>query len=179
MIEFEVDSIDDLVLILKESEQSDMLRRIGHARKKVLLLLRLLSSKPDLLKSIIKRCGDRMHRADETVLYLADIQDHVITMAQNIAHFEKTLARAHSNYLAQISIEITQSSNRTNDIAMKMSAVASILIPLNVVTGLWGMNVKVPGQDQDDLTWFYSICAGMMLFAIGTFVVVRKYYQLV
>lgn len=57
-IEFEVDAIDELVLILKESEQTDMLRRIGYSRKKVLLLMRLLNTKPDVLKAIIKRCGD-------------------------------------------------------------------------------------------------------------------------
>jgi magnesium transporter len=73
-IEFEVDAIDDLVLILKESEQSDMLRRIGHARKKVLLLLRLMSTKADVLKMILKRLGERMDGNDETCLYLGDIQ---------------------------------------------------------------------------------------------------------
>ena len=101
-VEFEVDSIDDLVLILKESEQTDMLRRIGHARKKVMSLLRLLTSKPDVLRTVIKRCGDKMRCSDETLLYLGDIQDHVITLTQNISHYEKTLARAHSNYLAQV-----------------------------------------------------------------------------
>ena len=54
-IEFEVDSIDELVLILKESEQSDMLRRIGYCRKRMMGLLRLLSSKPDVVKTLIKR----------------------------------------------------------------------------------------------------------------------------
>lgn len=75
-IELEVDSIDDLVLILKESEQSDMLRRIGHARKKVMQLLRLLSSKAEVLRVVIKRCGERgVGREDsETSLYLGDIQ---------------------------------------------------------------------------------------------------------
>ena len=118
-IEFEVDAIDDLVLILKESEQTDMLRRIGHSRKRVLLLMRLLNTKADVLKTIIKRCGDGIKALDETCLYLGDIQgkfisilqrklkDHVLSMTQNITHYEKTLARAHSNYLAQISIEIT------------------------------------------------------------------------
>ena len=106
------------------------------------------------------------------------LSDHVITLTQNISHYEKTLARAHSNYLAQISIEITQSSNRTNDLATRMTALASILLPLNVVTGLWGMNVRVPGQDEDDLTWFVAISIGMMLFAVGTFIVVRKFFSL-
>jgi magnesium transporter len=106
------------------------------------------------------------------------ITDHVITLTQNIVHYEKTLARAHSNYLAQISIEITQSSNRTNDLATRMTALASILLPLNVITGLWGMNVKVPGQEVDSLTWFFGICGAMALFAVGTFVFVRKFYSL-
>ncbi|KAJ3160710.1 CorA metal ion transporter [Geranomyces michiganensis] len=140
-IELEVDSIDDLVLLLKGSDMSDMLRRIGSARKKVMQLFRLLSTKADVLKTVIKRCGERLpHDDGETTLYLGDIQDHAITMVQNLVHFEKTLARAHSNYLAQISIEITVASNNTNAVVTKMTAVASMLLPLNVVTGLFGMN---------------------------------------
>ena len=46
-IEYEVDSIDELVLILKDAEQSDMLRRIGRCRKKVMGLLRLMGNKVD------------------------------------------------------------------------------------------------------------------------------------
>ena len=87
-IEFEVDAIDDLVLILKESEQTDMLRRIGYLRKKVLLLMRLLNTKPDVIKTIIKRCGDGIKGIsftknsilcvahDEICLYLGDIQGY-------------------------------------------------------------------------------------------------------
>lgn len=147
-IEFEVDAIDELVLILKESEQTDMLRRIGHARKKVTMLLRLLTTKPDVIKALSLRCYDRLRssKGPDIKLYLSDIQDHLITMVQNSLHYEKVLARAHSNYLAQISIELTQASNRTNDIVAKLTAIASVLLPMNVVTGLWGMNVHVPGQ---------------------------------
>ncbi|CAM0135955.1 unnamed protein product [Umbelopsis sp. WA50703] len=79
-IEFEVDSIDELVLILKESEQSDMLRRIGYCRKRMMGLLRLLVSKADVVKTIIKR--NEGQKADglgpglspEVVLYLGDVQ---------------------------------------------------------------------------------------------------------
>lgn len=79
-IEFEVDSIDELVLILKESEQSDMLRRIGYCRKRMMGLLRLLSSKPDVVKTLIKRGeivpedGTRPALSKEVALYLGDVQ---------------------------------------------------------------------------------------------------------
>lgn len=80
-IEFEVDSIDELVLILKESEQSDMLRRIGYCRKRMMGLLRLLVSKADVIKTLVKRGetqamdgGTRPALSSEVALYLGDVQ---------------------------------------------------------------------------------------------------------
>ncbi|KAJ3017706.1 UNVERIFIED_CONTAM: CorA metal ion transporter [Siphonaria sp. JEL0065] len=174
-IELEVDAIDELVLILKEREQSDMLRRIGHARKRVMMLLRLLITKADVIKAVIKRSAQRIAPESETTLYLGDIQDHIITMVQNLNHCEKTLTRSHSNYLAQISIEITQASNRTNDVVMRMTALASILVPLNIITGLFGMNVKVPGEEGESLTWFFTIVFCMVVVAWISFLIMRKY----
>lgn len=49
-------------------------------------------------------------------LYLSDIQDHLVTMTQNLNHYEKILSRSHSNYLAQISIEMTDANNQINDV---------------------------------------------------------------
>jgi magnesium transporter len=63
-------------------------------------------------------------------------------MLQSLNHYEKISSRSHSNYLAQISIEMTQTNNEINDILSKLTALGSVLIPMNLVTGLWGMNVQ-------------------------------------
>ncbi|KAG5723249.1 putative metal ion transporter C17A12.14 [Termitomyces sp. T112] len=168
-IEYEVDSIDELVLILKEAEQSDMLRRIGTCRKKVMGLLRLMGNKADVVKGLAKRCNEnwRVAPTSDIGLYLSDIQDHLITMTQNLNHYEKILSRSHSNYLAQISIEMTDANNQINDVLSKLTALGTVLIPMNLVTGLWGMNVHVPGQDiEAGYTWFISIVACLAAFAL-------------
>jgi magnesium transporter len=156
-----------------------MLRRIGHARKRVTTLLRLLSTKPDVIKALTVRCGNEDRLASSTKtdikLYLGDIQDHVLTMVQNCLHYEKVLSRAHSNYLAQISIELTQVSNRTNDVVAKLTVMASILLPMNVITGMWGMNVRVPGENVENLDWFFGICGCMLVLALSFLFIVRKY----
>ena len=85
-------------------------------------------------------------------LYLSDIQDHLITMTQNLNHYEKILSRSHSNYLAQISIEMTDANNQINDVLSKLTALGTVLIPMNLVTGLWGMNVHVPGEDDQSVS---------------------------
>src|SRR2546423_3871447 len=63
------------------------------------------------------------------------ILDHIVTMVQNLNHYEKILSRSHSNYLAQISIEMTQANNQINDILSRLTALGTILIPMNLVTG--------------------------------------------
>ncbi|QRW16554.1 CorA-like magnesium transporter protein [Rhizoctonia solani] len=173
-IEYEVDSIDELVLILKDTDQSDMLRRkqIGTCRKKVMGLLRLMGNKADVVKGLAKRCNENWSvapKSDIVGLYLSDIQDHLITMTQNLNHYEKILSRSHSNYLAQISIEMTDANNQINDVLSKLTALGTVLIPMNLVTGLWGMNVHVPGEDlkdPGDYRWFISIIGGLVGFGI-------------
>ncbi|KAI7902229.1 uncharacterized protein BX663DRAFT_487023 [Cokeromyces recurvatus] len=189
--ELEVDSIDDLVLVLNGSEQNDMLRRIGSCRKTVMQLLRLLGPKADVVRSLMKRYEDKVKEGNylrekpysqntedtleleeikihhEVTLYLGDIQDHILTMLQNVNHYDLILGRAHRNYLGQISIELSQAGNRTNAVINRLTFFATIVVPLNLIGGLFGMNVKVPGQDNMDLVWFYWIVMGMLIYVVG------------
>ncbi|BFZ60698.1 CorA metal ion transporter [Saitoella coloradoensis] len=187
-IEYEVDAIDDVVLKMHSgSDDSDsedegenggnMLRRIGECRKKVMGLLRLLGSKADVIKGFAKRCNEQWDVAprSEIGLYLGDIQDHIVTMTQNLNHYEKMLSRSHSNYLAQISINMTRVNNETNDVLSRLTVLGTILVPLNLVTGLWGMNVEVPGQNHSGLSWFFGILSSLAAFAIFSTIMARRY----
>jgi magnesium transporter len=119
-------------------------------------------------------------------------------MTQNLNHYEKILSRSHSNYLAQISIEMTDANNQINVVLSKLTAMGTVLVPMNLVTGkllhisstrgaqtisgLWGMNVHVPGQNipvrsfqlaidislivRQGFAWFLSIVACLIAFAI-------------
>lgn len=112
-VEDEVDDIDDMILRLQdmsvagtaaignearnETESvdlplsgSDMLRRVGACRKKVMGLYRLLGNKADVIKGFAKRCNEQWEVApkSEIGLYLGDIQDHILTMTGNLTHYE-------------------------------------------------------------------------------------------
>jgi magnesium transporter len=143
-LELEVDTIDELVLFLTHTEQSDMLRRIGRARKRVTHLQRLLKPKIEILKILTKRSPDYLK--EHTLIYLRDVNDHVLTNIQNLEQYSETLNRSHSNYLAQISIELNEASNRMNIVMKKLTAAAALVLPLSLISGIWGMNVPVPGE---------------------------------
>jgi magnesium transporter len=66
---------------------------------------------------------------------------------------EKILSRSHSNYLAQINIKMNERQEQTADVLGRLTVLGTIVLPMNIITGLWGMNVKVPGQDIENLDW--------------------------
>jgi hypothetical protein len=123
-------------------------------------LLRLMGNKADVVKGLAKRCNEKWKVAPTSDivrcnlsllrllltlvaqgLYLSDIQDHLITMTQNLNHYEKILSRSHSNYLAQISIEMTDANNQINDVLSKLTALGTILVPMNLITGMHSSRV--------------------------------------
>ena len=175
-VEHEADAIEDNVFTARFEDSRAILRQIGNCRKKVMSLLRLLGGKADVIKGFAKRCNEQYSMAPrgDVGLYLSDVQDHVVTMMSNLAHFEKILSRSHSNYLAQISVDNINQGNKANSLLSKVTVLATILVPLNLVTGLFGMNVHVPGQEGGSLAWWFGILGFMVFFISACLLVAWK-----
>ena len=167
-IEVEADQIEDQVFVARAEDLSQLLRQIGECRKKVTSLMRLLGGKADVIKGFAKRCNAQysVTPRGEIGLYLSDIQDHVVTMMSNLGHFEKMLSRSHSNYLAQLSVDNLVQGNRANEVLGRITFIATVLVPLNLICGLFGMNVSIPGGVNPDGS--YAMFAGI----IGTMVLI-------
>jgi magnesium transporter len=152
------------------------LRKIGNVRKNVNGLMRLLGGKADVLRGFTKRCNEnyKVTPRMDIGLYLGDIQDHVVTMMTNLGHFEKVLSRSHSNYLAQLSIDGITQGTSTNRVLSKITILASIIVPLNLVTGLFGMNVAVPWREIENLNAFFSIVGSLIGICVCAILLARK-----
>jgi magnesium transporter len=62
-------------------------------------------------------------------------------------------------------------ANRTNEIIKILTLISSILLPLTFLTGLYGMNVNLPLQDDPRSFW---IVIGAMLVIVGGMVFLFK-----
>ncbi|ESZ92286.1 putative metal ion transporter C27B12.12c [Sclerotinia borealis F-4128] len=134
-IDNETDTIEDQVFIARTDDMHAFLRKIGMVRKNVMGLMKLLGGKADVLKGFTKRCNSNYSVTPhmDIGLYLGDVQDHVVTMMTSLGHSEKMLSRSHSNYLAQLSIDNITQGNNANKVLSKITLLASILVPLNLV----------------------------------------------
>ncbi|KAL1959034.1 hypothetical protein VTO42DRAFT_3275 [Malbranchea cinnamomea] len=176
-VERESEAIEDHVYVARVEDFNSFLPRIGGLRKKVMSLMRLLGGKADVIKGFSKRCNEQysVTPRGDIGLYLGDIQDHVVTMMSNLGHFEKMLSRSHSNYLAQLNVTNIMLGNHVNEVLSKITFLGSILVPLNLICGLFGMNVPVPGQDSSSLAWFFGILGVICVIVVISVWLARRY----
>ncbi|KAH7140564.1 hypothetical protein EDB81DRAFT_56608 [Dactylonectria macrodidyma] len=174
-LELEADAIEDEVFVMREDDSNSFLRSIGRVRKNCMALLRLLGGKADVLRGFTKRCNEnyKVTPRMDIGMYLGDIQDHVVTMATSLGHFEKILSRSHSNYLATLSINSISQGTETNQVLSKITFLASVLVPLNLVSGVFGMNVMVPFRETNSLGPFFGIISFMTVLCILILAVAR------
>lgn len=138
--------------------------------------MKLLGGKTDVLRGFIKRFN-KTRKATPHIdigLFLGDIQDNVITMMSTLTYLETILSRSHSDYLAQLSVYNIAQGNKTNDVLNKITILATILVPLSLVSSLLSMNVIVPFQDDDSLRPIFLIFLVSVMFVIFCLVVTRR-----
>ena len=176
--EMQTERLEDDVFVARTDDMHSFLRKIGNTRRNVMGLMRLLGGKADVLRGFTKRCNEnyKVTPRMDIGLYLGDIQDHVVTMMNNLGHCEKMLSRTHSTYLAQLSIDSISQGTNTNRVLSKITFIASIIVPLNVVTGLFGMNVKVPFfvDEVNSLAPFFGIVGILIFFCFVALVFARR-----
>ncbi|KAK3630745.1 hypothetical protein LTR56_017302 [Elasticomyces elasticus] len=174
-LERETDTIEDSVFTARLEDSRATLEQIANCRKKVMSLIRLLGGKADVIRGFAKKCNEAYTVAPrgDVGMYLSDVQDHVVTMMSNLGHFEKMLGRSHSNHLSQISLAHIEQGSHANALLGKITVFATILVPLNLIAGLFGMNVPVPGRESTGLGWWFGI-VGVILAVTAVCVFTAK-----
>lgn len=98
---------------------------------------------------------------------------------------------------------MNERQEQTADVLGKLTVLGTIVLPMNIITGMWGMNVLVPGQNTDNLYWFWSsefslrkrnlgfknedqnsntfflVTAGLLVFGISCFFIAKRVYGIV
>ncbi|KAL4802199.1 hypothetical protein BDV18DRAFT_147701 [Aspergillus unguis] len=178
----ESECIQDQIFIARDDDMTPLMMRIYNIRKRINQLTHSLSGKSDVLNGFLKRCQNRRianaffpeFPEGDLVVYLSDVQDHLETILAELSQLDEITSRLQSNFLAQTGVNNMRLSVRLNDGLSKVTILATIFVPLHMVTGLFGMNVTVPGQDVESLAWFFGIVGVFIaVIIIACFTAVR------
>lgn len=151
------DQIQELEAELSESPTNEVMQRIHRLKQQVVLLRRSVWPLREVIAGLTKTDSPLF---DESIkVYLKDLQDHIVQVIELIDVYRDVLAGMLDLYLSTM-------SHRMNQIMKTLTMIASIFIPLTVVTGIYGMNFK----HMPELSWKYGYptTLGVMgLIAIG------------
>jgi magnesium transporter len=117
-------------------------RAVWPLRESLLLLLRLDSS---LL-------------SDELKPFLKDLQENVIQVVETVETYREVMAGV-------MEVNLTQASNRMNQVMKVLTIISTIFIPLTFIVGVYGMNFRF--MPELELPWAYPLTWGLMLLIAG------------
>ncbi|PYH89307.1 Mg2+ transporter protein [Aspergillus ellipticus CBS 707.79] len=172
-VESGLEVMEDNISIARPDDIGLVLQRNYKWRKEVMQIRQLLHDKIDVIRSFARHCDAFDAPTSQVSLYLSDIRDHIITMISNLDQAEQMLSRSQSKYLTQLHFDSGRMRNGIASALGRLTVLASILVPMQFITGLLGMNVVVPGKYVGNLVWWWGII-GFMFGAIILFALVAK-----
>ncbi|WP_336035347.1 magnesium/cobalt transporter CorA [Halobacterium yunchengense] len=157
-IEDDIEAVEDEVMAAATAG-SDVLNRINSLRRDLLSVRRLLWPTRDAVGVLAR--GDPDHVGEATEKYYRDVYDHLVQLVELAETYRDLTSGARDIYLNALSMS-------TNDVMKKLTVVATIILPLTFVAGVYGMNFSGSPYNMPELGWTYgypAVMAGMAAMA--------------
>lgn len=174
-IEKRINAIEDSAYIIRTADTGSLQSQIYICRKDVRDMILLLTGKSTLLRSFFRHCCTRSSvdwRSEASLLH-ASTEEHVHKKISSLEYAEQMLSRSHSSYLSQLSVERIRRANRIIQVLTKITMLSVVILSLNLIVGLFGMNVPVPGGDMTGLGWWFGILGAIVAILLCSLLVAR------
>jgi len=150
----EIDLVETAVV---EHPQPEVLQRIFKLKRSLQRLRRVAMHQREVLLRLSR--GEFELIPEKALPFFRDIHDHFVRVSDLAEGYREGLSGALDAYLSVV-------SNRMNEVMKALTLVATIMLPLTFIAGVYGMNFK----HMPELQWRYGypFALGLMLLvALG------------
>jgi magnesium transporter len=158
----EIESLEDKII---SGEVEGALEKLIDFRRRVSEMKRSIVPQRHTIYKLTKD-GDYAVISDKVSHYFMDVYDH-IQRAQAILESQRDLvASAFQAYSSH-------ASNQMNDIMKTLTLVATIMLPLTLIAGIYGMNFRTMPELAHPLGYF-TVLLAMLIIGIGMIAYFKK-----
>jgi magnesium transporter len=146
------DQIEVLEDEVQESASSDIVKKIRGVKRDLILVRSSIWPMREVINSLEREEPELI--TESTKLFLRDVYDHTIQIADIVESYRDILSEMFNIYLSV-------KADNTNEVMKILTIFATIFIPLTFVAGIYGMNFEF----MPELKWRYSyfVMIGVML----------------
>jgi magnesium transporter len=153
----EIDELEEKAVV---DPTPDLLPKIAAQKRDLLNLRRIIGPQREVIAQLTR--GEVPFIRESTRVYLRDVLDHLVRAVEMIEIYRDLIVGARDIYLSSI-------SNNLNRIMKTLTIITVVTLPLNVITGFFGMNFDViPGIHSQIAFW---ITVALMAGAVTTLLV--------
>jgi magnesium transporter len=159
-LEREMDRLEEQAVI---GAGSHLMRPILEVKRDLTALRRVLIPQRDAIGRLARREFPII--SNEMAYRFRDVYDHLVRYADEVTIFQDRMTGVLEGYLSAI-------SNRLNQVMKVLTVVSTILLPMTVLTGLWGMNVMLPqfaGGPTAQFWWVVGIMGAITVVMLALF----------
>ncbi|TMM23458.1 MAG: magnesium transporter CorA family protein [Actinobacteria bacterium] len=148
-----LDSLEDDIF---EGRSDEVVRDISNVKQEIISYRKIIKPQRPTLR-LLERNVERF-LPEELDLYFDDIVDASERIWDLLDNFKEVVEALEDTNESAI-------NHRQNDILRVLTVVSVILLPMTLITGIFGMNVHFPGFGTAAAWW--GIVAGMVTLAVG------------
>lgn len=162
------ESISDKIDMIEESILRNPKKKVQDdiliLKRNILKFRKVLSPQRDALNTLLRH--DFPLIKEENRLYYMDVYDHMLRIYDQLDTYMELLASTMDLYMTQI-------SNRMNEVMKVLTMITTIMMPLSLIAGIYGMNFRyIPFLNSK--YGFYGTLGIMAFIAIGEFIYFKK-----
>ncbi len=158
------DKIDELEDSIFAETNQDALEEIFRLKKQLIFLRRSITPLRDVFNTLLRREQPIFSR--ETSVYFQDVFDHLIRVTDTIDVLRDMLGSIMDAYLSI-------ASNRMNAVMKQLTSIATILMSVTLIAGIYGMNF----DRMPELKWrfgYVGALASMLVVGLAIYFYFRK-----
>ena len=159
-IEEQMDELEDQAIL---DGGDNLMRPILAIKRDLSALRRVVIPQRDVVGRLARR--EFALISNEMAYRFRDVYDHLVRYADEAVMFQDRVTGILEGYLSAI-------SNSLNRVMKVLTVVSTIVLPMTVLTGLWGMNVDLPhfaGGGAAQFWWVIAIMAIITVVMLAVF----------
>jgi magnesium transporter len=150
----EIGELEDRIVAMT-GHNGEILSEVMDLKRSVGRLIRISSKQSAVLYRLAH--GEFSLIGDHQLPFFRDVYDHLQRAALLAENYRDLV-----NGLMDIHFSVT--ATKTNEVMKLLAIFSAIMLPLSVIAGIYGMNVRLPDAENGDAFWHVII--GMGLFVI-------------
>jgi magnesium transporter len=156
-IGFKLDRVEDEMF---EGRSEEIVRDISNVKQEIISYRKVIKPERSTLRALERRVEQFL--PEELELYFDDIVDAAERIWDQLDNYKEVVEGLESTNESVI-------SHRQNDVLRLLTIISVIMLPLTLITSVFGMNVLFPGETSTEAFWIILgvlalVLAGMLGF---------------